>query len=146
MNTSLDIDHSPRFGTTPRRPKTPNGPAAFTLLTVTFKKGEGEKSLGFSIVGGEDSPKGSMGIFVKTVFPNGQAADGPKLREGDEIIAVNGETLRGYTHGQAIAVFKRIKTGLMVVQISRRNASRSVRSIMFTVSQITLVGHYRESL
>eukprot|EP00090_Calanus_glacialis_P014961 TRINITY_DN2383_c0_g1_i2.p1 TRINITY_DN2383_c0_g1~~TRINITY_DN2383_c0_g1_i2.p1 ORF type:complete len:831 (-),score=117.29 TRINITY_DN2383_c0_g1_i2:439-2931(-) len=92
-----------------------------TVHNVEFEKGPGiKKGLGFSVVGGIDSPRGSMGIFVKTIFPEGQAAEKPGLREGDEILSINGQVLQGMTHGQAIAVFKNIKHGMVSLHIARR--------------------------
>jgi len=83
-----------------------------------------KKSLGFSIVGGRDSAKGSMGIFVKTVFPGGQAAEQDKLLAGDEILSVNDESLVGLSHAEAIAVFKRIKSGDVIINVVRRLANK----------------------
>lgn len=104
--------------TLPRRPKS----SQLTIHTVVFEKGAGKKSLGFSIVGGRDSPKGQMGIYVKTVFPSGQAAIDGSLQEGDEIFTVNGMVMQGLSHSEAIAVFKTIKQGQIVLHVGRRSA------------------------
>lgn len=106
-----------RFCTLPRPGK---GGASFTILTARFYKGPGHKGLGFSIVGGTDSPRGNMGIYVKTVFPNGQAADLGTVKEGDEILSINSKPLHGMTHAEAIAEFKSVKAGDVVLHVGRR--------------------------
>ncbi|KAK8748937.1 hypothetical protein OTU49_015607 [Cherax quadricarinatus] len=106
--------------TLPRRPKSLN----LSFHTVVFEKGHGKKGLGFSIVGGRDSPKGNIGIFVKTIFPSGQAVEEGTLKEGDEIFAVNGESLAGASHAEAIAMFKAIRSGKVVLHVGRRTSSK----------------------
>ncbi|XP_034171818.1 uncharacterized protein LOC117600459 isoform X1 [Osmia lignaria lignaria] len=106
-----------KFCTLPRPGK---GGASFTILTARFLKGPGHKGLGFSIVGGTDSPRGNMGIYVKTVFPNGQAADLGTVKEGDEILSINSKPLHGMTHAEAIAEFKSVKAGDVVLHVGRR--------------------------
>ena len=117
---------SSSYCTLPRKHR--GGAASQTFFTVNFEKGPGKKSLGFSIVGGRDSAKGNIGIFVKTVLGEGQAADDGKLSEGDEILSVNGQTLTGLSHNEAISVFKRIRSGGVSLQVVRRPMTRLSRS------------------
>ncbi|XP_034939266.1 pro-interleukin-16-like [Chelonus insularis] len=115
-----------RFCTLPRPGK---NTASFTILTARFSKGPGHKGLGFSIVGGTDSPRGNMGIYVKTVFPHGQAADSGTVKEGDEILSINSKPLHGMTHAEAIAEFKAIKTGDVVLHVGRRVTKRKKENV-----------------
>lgn len=115
-------DGQPSFCTLPRQKRE----VTFQIRTVVFEKGPGHRSLGFSIVGGTDSPRGSMGIFVKTVFPQGQAASSGALQEGDEILAINGKPLHGSSHKEAILAFKEIKQGKVVLHIGRRRKKKAV--------------------
>jgi len=111
---------SSKFCTMPRQRKS----QSYSIKNVTFEKGPGKKSLGFTVVGGKDSPKGSIGIYVKSIFPNGQALG--MLKEGDEIFSVNGRSVAGLTHSEAIGIFKETKVGPIQVTIGRRETNKKV--------------------
>ena len=78
--------------------------------------------LGISITGGYDAPNntGNTGIFVHEVLAGGLAAQDGRLQKGDCICALNGETVNGVTHAQAIDRFRKAAaTGRVVILVSR---------------------------
>ncbi|KAJ6662571.1 hypothetical protein lerEdw1_011708 [Lerista edwardsae] len=79
---------------------------------------KGSDGLGFSIVGGYGSPHGDLPIYVKTIFAKGAAADDSRLKRGDQILAVNGESLESVTHEQAVAILKRQKGTVTLTVLS----------------------------
>ncbi|PSN49353.1 hypothetical protein C0J52_04295 [Blattella germanica] len=104
------------FCTLPRWPRS----SMCAFHTIIFQKGAGKKGLGFTIVGGRDSPRGALGIFVKSILPGGQAADDGRLKAGDELLAVNGSVCHDLTHSEAVALFKKVKSGPIVLHICRK--------------------------
>uniref|UniRef100_A0A6Q2ZLK0 PATJ crumbs cell polarity complex component n=1 Tax=Esox lucius TaxID=8010 RepID=A0A6Q2ZLK0_ESOLU len=79
---------------------------------------KGSDGLGFSIVGGFGSPHGDLPIYIKTVFSKGAAAVDGRLKRGDQILSVNGESLEGATHELAVAILKRQKGAVTLEVIS----------------------------
>ncbi|XP_068032410.1 multiple PDZ domain protein isoform X9 [Anomalospiza imberbis] len=90
------------------------GPPQYKTITLD----RGPDGLGFSIVGGYGSPHGDLPIYVKTVFAKGAAAEDGCLKRGDQIIAVNGRSLEGVTHEEAVAILKRTKGTVTLTVLS----------------------------
>ena len=84
------------------------------MKEITLERGI--EGLGFSIVGGYGSPHGDFPIYVKTVFEKGAAAKDGRLKRGDQIIAVNGTSLEGTTHENAVNILKKSK-GLITISV-----------------------------
>ncbi|XP_051755920.1 multiple PDZ domain protein isoform X5 [Ctenopharyngodon idella] len=78
----------------------------------------GPDGLGFSIVGGFGSPHGDLPIYVKTVFSKGAASEDGRLKRGDQIIAVNGQSLEGVTHEEAVCILKKTKGTVTLTVLS----------------------------
>ncbi|XP_075999928.1 multiple PDZ domain protein isoform X2 [Genypterus blacodes] len=90
------------------------GPPQYKTITLD----RGPDGLGFSIVGGYGSPHGDLPIYVKTVFGKGAAAEDGRLKRGDQIMAVNGQTLEGVTHEEAVGILKRTKGAVTLTVLS----------------------------
>uniref|UniRef100_A0A914E6Q1 PDZ domain-containing protein n=1 Tax=Acrobeloides nanus TaxID=290746 RepID=A0A914E6Q1_9BILA len=101
------------------------------------KKLARKNGLGFTIVGGADSPRGPMGIFVKTLYPQGLAAQSGLLKKGDEILGINGINLAGKTHAQVLKIFR--QTSKMDVTLSIRRPTQNSLTAVCSATNIMRV-------
>ena len=47
-----------------------------------------------------------LGVFVKDIIPGGPAERNGKVRAGDRIIAINGQSLEGLPHQRAVELIR----------------------------------------
>ena len=84
--------------------------------TVVLERGP--DGLGFSIVGGHGSPHGDLPIYVKNVFSKGAASENGQLKRGDQILSVNGQSLEGLNHEEAVNILKNAKGSVTMSVLS----------------------------
>ncbi|XP_028323869.1 PDZ domain-containing protein 7a isoform X1 [Gouania willdenowi] len=86
-----------------RRTETPQS-EEYELATLTISKAK--QSLGISISGGVESRIQPM-IKIEKIFPGGAASTNEALKAGYELLSVDGESLQGVTHQQAVDAIRR---------------------------------------
>uniref|UniRef100_A0A673HY38 Tyrosine-protein phosphatase non-receptor type 20 n=1 Tax=Sinocyclocheilus rhinocerous TaxID=307959 RepID=A0A673HY38_9TELE len=59
-----------------------------------------------SVVGGSNTTVRHGGIYVKGVIPKGAAELDGRIKKGDRVVAVNGKSLEGATHKQAVEMLR----------------------------------------
>ncbi|XP_032775252.1 FERM and PDZ domain-containing protein 2 [Rattus rattus] len=63
-------------------------------------------TLGFSVTGGINTSVPHGGIYVKSIIPGGPAAKEGQILQGDRLLQVDGVSLCGLTHKQAVQCLK----------------------------------------
>uniref|UniRef100_A0A672YZ08 Tyrosine-protein phosphatase non-receptor type 13 n=1 Tax=Sphaeramia orbicularis TaxID=375764 RepID=A0A672YZ08_9TELE len=76
-----------------------------------------DSSLGISVTGGSNTSVRHGGIYVKAVIPKGAAELDGRIQRGDRVMAVNGRSLEGATHQQAVEALR--DTGQEVISALR---------------------------
>ncbi|XP_007420765.1 tyrosine-protein phosphatase non-receptor type 13 [Python bivittatus] len=74
--------------------------------TFEVKLAKNENGLGISVTGGVNTNVKHGGLYVKAVIPKGAAEADGRIQKGDRVLSVNGITLEGATHKQAVELLR----------------------------------------
>ncbi|XP_013965444.1 tyrosine-protein phosphatase non-receptor type 13 isoform X13 [Canis lupus familiaris] len=104
-SSSVNTSNKMNFKTFPSSPPKPGD-----IFEVELAKND--NSLGISVTGGVNTSVRHGGIYVKAVIPKGAAESDGRIHKGDRVLAVNGVSLEGATHKQAVETLR--NTGQVV--------------------------------
>ena len=76
----------------------------------------GADGLGFSVVGGKNSPKGDLPIYIKTVS-GGAAARSGELKRGDKILSINGTKLDEFSRKDTVNMLESLRGQIILTII-----------------------------
>ncbi len=62
-----------------------------------------------------------MYLQVHRVFPSGLAAQEGTIERGDEVLSINGQTLKNITHSDATAILRQARTMKQAVIVVSKN-------------------------
>ncbi|XP_029808173.1 pro-interleukin-16 [Suricata suricatta] len=89
-------------------------------IHVTILHKEEGAGLGFSLAGGADLE--NKVITVHRVFPHGLASQEGTIQKGNEVLSINGKSLKGATHSDALAILRQARDPKQAVIVTRKPA------------------------
>ncbi|XP_070564544.1 multiple PDZ domain protein-like [Ptychodera flava] len=104
---------------TPTSPQSNQSQSSFEdgVRRVEMYKGPNDV-LGLSVAGGLGSPLGDVPLFIASLQPNGVAAKSGRLRIGDKVLSINGQSLENTSHTKAITLLKQA-SGNIVLEVTQ---------------------------
>lgn len=87
-------------------------------IRVTILHKEEGAGLGFSLAGGADLE--NKVITVHRVFPNGLASQEGTIQRGNEVLSINGKSLKGATHSDALAILRQARDPRQAVIVTQQ--------------------------
>ncbi|XP_025069332.1 FERM and PDZ domain-containing protein 2 isoform X1 [Alligator sinensis] len=96
----MDVEETDSFHSMPPAEVNSNG-----IYTVELVKDDG--TLGISVTGGINTSVRHGGIYVKSLIPKGPADKDGQIKIGDRLLEVDGISLCGITHKQAVEYLKK---------------------------------------
>ncbi|XP_036886550.1 tyrosine-protein phosphatase non-receptor type 13 isoform X7 [Sturnira hondurensis] len=133
-SSSMNTTNKMNFKTFPSSPPKPGD-----IFEVELTKND--NSLGISVTvlfdkGGVNTSVRHGGIYVKAVIPKGAAELDGRIHKGDRVLAVNGVSLEGATHKQAVETLR--NTGQLVHLLLEKGQSPASKEHVPVTSQCTL--------
>ncbi|XP_036988292.2 tyrosine-protein phosphatase non-receptor type 13 isoform X17 [Artibeus jamaicensis] len=128
-SSSMNTSNNMNFKTFPSSPPKPGD-----IFEVELTKNE--NSLGISVTGGVNTSVRHGGIYVKAVIPKGAAELDGRIHKGDRVLAVNGVSLEGATHKQAVETLR--NTGQLVHLLLEKGQSPASKEHVPVTPQCTL--------
>nr|XP_035952673.1 tyrosine-protein phosphatase non-receptor type 13 isoform X10 [Halichoerus grypus] len=133
-SSSMNTSNKMNFKTFPSSPPKPGD-----IFEVELAKND--NSLGISVTvlfdkGGVNTSVRHGGIYVKAVIPKGAAESDGRIHKGDRVLAVNGVSLEGATHKQAVETLR--NTGQVVHLLLEKGQSPASKEHVPMTPQCTL--------
>ncbi|XP_021018019.1 ras-associating and dilute domain-containing protein [Mus caroli] len=90
----------------PAEASSPSSSAEDFCYVFMVELERGPSGLGMGLIDGMHTPLGAQGLYIQTLLPGSPAASDGRLSLGDQILEVNGSSLRGVSYMRAVDLIR----------------------------------------